>query len=203
MYYGNGAAADGQSASAVWSNGHRAVWHLGATAVSDSTGLGHTGTDVGSTVAATAKIGGGRQFNGTTARVTVANAADISFAATASFTLSAWAQVPTLPAKWTGVVTKSRDAAPWYGLWIDPSATWIGGGAPNLAGSGVATGWSHVAVVQDGVAGTRQLFVNGAPVDSDVAQAANGAGQLWMGGAASVSEYFAGAIDEVRISNAA
>src|SRR5262249_7280765 len=34
-------------------------------------------------------------------------------------------------------------------------------------------------------------------------QAANGAGQLWMGGAASVSEYFAGAIDEVRISNAA
>src|SRR5262249_50405774 len=189
MYYGNGAAADGQSASAVWSNGHRAVWHLGATAVSDSTGLGHTGTDVGSVVAATARIGGGRQFNGTSARVTVANAADISFASTASFTLSAWAQVPTLPTAWTAIAAESRDAAPWYGLWIDDSAHWVAGGPVNITGIPASTGWSHVAVVQDGTAGTRQLYVNGAAVASDVAQAATGTGQLWIGGSASVSEY--------------
>src|SRR5262249_36973320 len=76
MYYGNAAAADGQSVSAVWNNGHRGVWHLGAAAVSDSTGLGHAGTDVGSVVG-TGKMGSGRQFNGTSARVTVADAADL------------------------------------------------------------------------------------------------------------------------------
>jgi hypothetical protein len=203
MYYGNPAAADGQSVAAVWSGGHRAVWHLGATAVTDSTGFGHTGTDVGSVVASTAKVGGGRQFNGTSARVTVANAADISFTATASFTVTAWAQLPAVPATWTGIVTKSRGTAPWYGAWIDTAGQWVAGGPTNLTGGGAATGWSHVAMVQDGAAGTRRLYVNGVLAVSGAAQAANGAGQLWMGGAESVTEFFAGVLDEVRISNVA
>src|SRR5262249_52139892 len=121
----------------------------------------------------------------------------------ASFTLSAWAQVPTLPTAWTAIAAKSRDAAPWYGLWIDDSAHWVAGGPVNITGIPASTGWSHVAVVQDGTAGARQLDVNGGAVASDVAQAATGTGQLWIGGSASVSEYFEGTIDEVRISNAA
>jgi hypothetical protein len=60
-----------------------------------------------------------------------------------------------------------------------------------------------VALVQDGTAGTRRLYVNGALVGSGAAQAGTGTGALWFGGAASVSEFFGGAIDEVRISNVA
>src|SRR5262249_13449665 len=59
MYYGNPAAADGQSVAAVWSGGHRAVWHLGATGGTDSTGVRHTGTDVGGSAVQRDEGGGG------------------------------------------------------------------------------------------------------------------------------------------------
>jgi hypothetical protein len=168
----------------------------------DATGRGHTGTDVGSVVG-TGKIAGGRQFDGASAHVQVPNSVDLTFGATASFTLSAWVRVGTVPAALTGVVTKSRNAAPWYGLWIDAAGRWLAGGPVNIRGSAAATGWSHVAIVQDGVAGTRRLYVNGALVASGGAQAATGWGALWIGGAASVSQYFGGVIDEVRVSSVA
>jgi Concanavalin A-like lectin/glucanases superfamily/Domain of unknown function (DUF2341)/Putative Ig domain len=202
MYYGNPGASAGQSVAAVWNNNHRAVWHLGASAVVDATGRGHTGTDVGSVVG-TGKIAGGRQFDGASAHVQVPNSVDFTFGATASFTLSAWVQVGTVPAALTGVVTKSRNAAPWYGLWIDATGRWLAGGPVDIRGNAAATGWSHVAIVQDGVAKTRRLYVNGALAASGAAQAASGGGALWIGGAASVSQYFGGVIDEVRVSSVA
>jgi len=49
MYYGNSSANDGQSATDVWSNGYKAVWHLNGSA-NDSTANGFSGTVNGATV---------------------------------------------------------------------------------------------------------------------------------------------------------
>jgi hypothetical protein len=46
-----------------------------------------------------------------------------------SFTISAWVHLKEVPQDgWKGVVTKSRDAKPWYGLWIDGEGRWVFGG---------------------------------------------------------------------------
>ena len=56
--------------------------------------------------------------------------------------------------------------------------------------------------VQDAAAGTRTLFVNGVQVASGAAQAGDGMGALWIGGAETTAEFFAGKIDDVRIYRA-
>jgi hypothetical protein len=112
--------------------------------------------------------------------------------------------VPSLPTWWTGVVTKSRAAGNYYGIWISQYDQWATGGEPNpIYGSTVATGWSQVAEVQDGSAGTLVLYVNGVQVGSGPAQASNGTGPLDIGGDGGVTNYLNGTIDDVRLYNVA
>jgi hypothetical protein len=197
MYFGNPTAPAGQNAASVWSSSYRGVWHL--TDFSDSTGKGHTGTNQASTADTAPLIGGARRFNGTSQRVEIAQATDLSFTQANPFTLTAWVKLDSASAAWRGIVTKSRSAFPWYGFWLDPTNHFIAGGPTNINGSvAPTTQWVHLAIVQDG--STRRLYVNGVQAASGSSQAANGTGPLWIGGAASVSEYFQGAIDEVRLA---
>ena len=142
---------------------------------------------------------GALAVNGTDGHIEVPDSPALRFSADQSFTVSAWAYIADLPGAWKSVVSKSRDAAPWYGLWISDANLWVAGGSANIAGPDVSTGWHHLAEVQDGAAGTRDLFVDGVDVASGSASDANGAGALWIGGAVSVSEYFFGLIDDVRV----
>jgi hypothetical protein len=194
LYYGNAAAPDGQNVAAVWT-GHRAVWHLAS--MTDATGQGHTGVNQG-TIDAAGKIGRARRFGG--ARIQVAHAATLSFTAADSFTLSAWVNVESLPSLWKGIVTKSRDAAPWYGIWISSSNKWVAGGPINAPTIPAAIGWSHVTVVQNGPANQRHIYINGLLGNTKVAQDANGIGNLVIGGSNGAAEDFVGLIDEVRLS---
>jgi len=144
----------------------------------------------------------GRQavrFDGSDDAVSAPGDTALLFGAKDPFTLAAWVHVEK-PGKgsWRGVVTKSRDEAPWYGIWIDPSGAWVFGGPASLKGPAAEAGWQHVAAVQD-ASGNRRLHVNGKAVASGKAQAGDGPGAFWLGGAGGVDEFFPGAIGEVRL----
>ena len=96
------------------------------------------------------------------------------------------------------MVTKSRDAKPWYGIWIEAEGRWVFGGPSNLTGCGAIEGWQHVCAVQEG-GKARKLYVNGHLVASGGAVDGDGGGDLWIGGAATTKEYLGGSIGELRL----
>ena len=176
------------------------------TTAADSSGNGHTGTLTNGPIWTTGQLGGALQFDGTNDFVACGtNVPAMKFAASASFTESAWV-FPTKTGAWQGVFTYSRNAAPWHGIWISASNQWgFGGGSgTNLNGPAVNfNAWTHVVAVQTGSSG-RKLYVNGVEVASDtLPQAANGTGACLIGGAGAGSELFGGRIDDVRLYNRA
>ena len=119
--------------------------------------------------------------------------------ASSSYTLSAWVNAGVQSPGWHGVVTKGRDASNWYGVWI-ANGQWVAGSpSGNLMGSQVTSGWHNVALVQDGAAGTRTLYVDGVSAATGASADAGGPGKLWVGGAAGVSEFLNGMVDDVRV----
>jgi hypothetical protein len=137
------------------------------------------------------------EVDGVDGHVEVPHADDLIFGQTDSYTLSLWVNVLMLPGHWAGVVNKSRDASPWYGLWVNSSNQWVAGGT-NIIGSNVsADTWHHLVLVQDGSANTRTVYLNGNIDITGTAIDATGGGDLWMGGAKSVSEYINARIDDV------
>lgn len=145
-------------------------------------------------------------FDGTDDRVTVPNNAALQFGPAANFTLSVWARpASTTRNVWQGVVTKSREAAPWYGLWISNGNQWVFGGPANITGPAlVDTNWHHLALVQNLQATpVRTMYLDGTSVATGGAQDAAGTGTLMIGGSGGVTEFFQGQVDEVRIYNRA
>jgi len=173
----------------------------GVTAA-DSVG-GDNGTLLGEVSWTTGILGGALDFHGggaATARVSIPDESAIDFTAAQSFTLSTWVQPGNTPGKYSEMVSKSRGGSPWYELGIDPNNNWVfRGAASDVEGTAVASGWHHLAAVQNGAAGTRTLYVDGVPVATGQAQAANGTGELVFGEADSVSESFSGILDDVRV----
>jgi ELWxxDGT repeat protein len=194
-------SADASATTALSDNGLRARWRLDETSgvvATDFTG-GHDGTLTSGPAWSSGNLGGALSFDGVDDRVVVADSADFRFTQAQDFTLSAWVNLSALPNRWSAVIAKARGSAAGYGIQIDPSNRWIAAGSTNLVGPTASVGWTHVSVVQNGVANTRKLYVNGVEVASGAAQAANGTGSLWFGGAETVSEFFAGKIDDVRL----
>ncbi|MGH3581657.1 MAG: putative Ig domain-containing protein, partial [Mycobacterium sp.] len=196
-------------------NGLVAYWNLdeisGGTST-DITGNAHTGTWEGEQAADVGYFNGGHWFHGTGAiasRISVVNKTDIQFAANQSFTLAAWVKPSALRGSPEAVIAKSRDTGNYYGIWINAANQWTAKGpGGDVVGPAVTQDvWTHVAVVQDGPANTRKLYINGALAATGTAQAADGSGALWLSqansGGGAVIEAFPGFIDEVRIYNRA
>jgi len=186
-----------------------ARWTLddgGGTTAADSVG-GDNGTLTGETTWVGGVLGGALNFHGggmATARVSIPDKAAIDFTAAQSFTLTTWVTPANTVGKYSEIISKSWGTQPGYGLGIDPNNNWIfRGGTSDVTGTPVALGWHHLAAVQDGTAGTRTLYVDGNPVASGAAQAANGNGELVFAEADGVNERFSGIIDDVRIYNRA
>jgi putative membrane-bound dehydrogenase-like protein len=138
-------------------------------------------------------------FDGKSNHLAMPSTPETSFKAADSFTLSAWVHLTDVPqGSWRGIVTKSRSAAPWYGLWIEPEGRWAFGGGSNVTGCAAIEGWQHVCAVQEG-GKARKLYVNGHLVGSGAAADGDGSGDLWIGGAAATKEYLGGSIGEVRL----
>ena len=139
------------------------------------------------------------KFDGKAGCLAVPHSDDLAFKVGDSFTISAWVHLDSVPHDgWKGVVTKSRDAKPWYGLWIEGEGRWCFGGAGNLTGAAAVTGWQHVCAVQESVGG-RKLYVKGNLSATGNSAEGSGSGDLWIGGAKSTSEYLEGSIGDVRV----
>ena len=196
-------------------NGLVAYWNLDESPTSgtanDATGNGHTGTVNGEAVFAAGYINDGIDLHGTgfaTSNISVPNTPALQFGAAQSFTLSAWVDPENVDGKEQAIIAKSADQGNEYGIWINASNQWVfRGPAGDLIGPTATTStWTHVAVVQDGAAGTRKLYINGAlQATAGTAQAADGAGALWMGqqNVSGTPDSFPGIIDEVRLYNRA
>ncbi len=173
------------------------------SSVSDASGRGNVGTIQNATWTTAGKYGKGLAFNGTTARVTVPDAASLHL--TTGMTLEAWVSPSDVTAAWRDVIYKGNDN---YFL----EATSSRGGVPGAGGTfgevyGTTTlppgAWTHLAVTYDGA--TLRLYVNGTQVSS-VARTgpiATSTNPLQIGGDSLYGQFFAGVIDEVRIYNVA
>ncbi|MEI8229900.1 MAG: DUF2341 domain-containing protein, partial [Candidatus Peregrinibacteria bacterium] len=90
LYYGNPAATDGQSRTAVWDSNFKGVWHLNEATdatVYDSTSYANNSINQTWTQSA-GKINGAGNYNGTSNKINFGNNASLRF--TGSFTASTW-----------------------------------------------------------------------------------------------------------------
>jgi hypothetical protein len=177
------------------------------TTVTDASGNGNTGTISGATWVTTGKYGGALQFNGTSARINVPDAASLHL--TTGMTLEAWVDPSTVNSSWRDVIYKGND-----NFYLEatstnssrPDAGLIAGGTYGDAfGTAAlpANAWSYLTETYDG--STLRLYVNGTQVASTAHTGAitTSTNQLQIGGDSIYGQNFAGMIDEVRIYNVA
>jgi hypothetical protein len=175
------------------------------TGVTDVSGNGNNGTTGNATWTTSGKYGNALTFNGTSARVTVNDAASLRL--TGGMTLEAWVYPTTVNTATRDVIYKGDDNYYLEGSsFAGHKAPAMGGtlGSP-LYGPGAlsANTWAHLAATYDGA--TMRLYVNGAQVASraQTGAIATSANPLQIGGDSIYGQYFAGRIDEVRIYNRA
>jgi VCBS repeat-containing protein len=225
LYYGSSSAASGQNATDVWSNGYVGVWHMngnpsGTQTIQDSSSSNVDGTATGmdATNQVNGPIGGALKFDGTSEYIRVATTStDPTAVDPSQLTIEAWANstgdtgfaerivnrrhTVLIPFESYGLATSSSDGTKLV------NAT----GTPDLAGttgSLPADRWRYVTGVLSG--STSSLYVDGAlnATDTGVTSLGSsddditiGAGE--MGLTSTVSQYWRGGIDEVRLSNVA
>lgn len=139
--------------------------------------------------------------DGVNGHVEVPHDDDMVFSSTDSYTIMAWTYIEALEGSWQTVMAKSRDQGTHYGIWITDTGEWMGGGWENRGSPAITQVWIHIAYVQDGDAGTGVTYINGALDWSGGTRDGTGAGDFWIGGGGSVTEFLQGMIDEVRVYN--
>jgi uncharacterized repeat protein (TIGR01451 family) len=171
----------------------------------DASGQGHTGTISSATWTAAGKFGSALSFNGTSAWVTVADAASLDL--TTGLTIEAWIN-PTSGTGWRSVILKEGASALAYALYSNNNASRPAGYVhtnSDIAVNGIAavplSTWTHLALTYDGA--TMRMFVNGVQVSTKAltGSASVTSGALRIGGNSVWGEYFRGLIDEIRIYN--
>jgi Concanavalin A-like lectin/glucanases superfamily/Domain of unknown function (DUF1929)/Bacterial Ig domain len=173
----------------------------------DESGQGNTGTLSNATWTAAGKFGSALSFNGTSAWVTIADAASLHL--TTGMTIEAWVN-PTVGTGWRSAILKETPGGLAFALYTANNASRPTGYAhvgSDEAVTGVAAvplnAWTHLAVTYDGA--SLRLYVNGALVKTTALSGAmaTSTSALRIGGNAVWGEYFKGVIDEVRIYNRA
>ena len=182
--------------------------------VEDLTGDGHTATVEGAEWTEHGRYGGAMEFDpAKEAVVKVPDSPELDFSE--EFTLEAWVRPDSAYEELVPAISKAAGEGeetygPAYGLYaagaeydhpmvaIRPVA-----GPKNYVQAGQALpahAWSHVAMVYDGSA--MHVYVDGEEVNEAPSEyPAITAGDLEIGGAGPLGEYFDGRIDEVRIYN--
>ncbi|TCO54365.1 LamG-like jellyroll fold domain-containing protein [Actinocrispum wychmicini] len=178
------------------------------TTLTDRTGRGHNGTVAGATWTA-GNTGGALSFNGTSDMVTIADANDLDL--TSAMTVEAWVRPAAGTPNWRSVLMKERTGGLVYALYSDNAAGhpagYVGIGSTDrsatIPGTIPATTWTHLAVTYN--ATTIRFYVNGTEVAStpSTGNMAASTGALRIGGNGVWGEFFAGAIDDVRVYNRA
>src|SRR5262249_17206830 len=177
------------------------------TAVTDASGNGHTGTIANATWAAAGRYGKALSFNGTSAVVTIPNAAALQLSG--GMTMEAWVNPSTVSSAWRDVIYKGNDN---YSLEATsdhashPDAGLIAGGSyADAFGTAALTAnsWSYLTETYDGA--TLRLYVNGTQAASTAKTGAiaSSANPLQIGGDSLYGQNFAGLIDEIRVYSVA
>jgi chitodextrinase len=172
----------------------------------DASGNTNTGTITNAARSGAGKFGGALSFDGTSARVTVPDAASLDL--TNAATLEAWVRPSVAPAGWRAILHKDVDR---YYLMAGSEPNHrpavggtFGGANQNVIGTSVlaVNTWTHLAATYDRT--TIRLYVNGVQVASGAQTAAIATSNAVLTiGADYYGEHFAGLIDEVRIYNRA
>jgi outer membrane protein assembly factor BamB len=177
------------------------------TTVTDASGNGNNGTITNATWVTTGKYGDALKFNGTSALVTVPDAASLHLSA--GMTLEAWVNPSTVNANWRDVIYKAND-----NFYLEATST--NGSVPDagmIAGGSYAdafgtaalsvNAWSYLTETYDG--SMLRLYVNGTQVASTAhtGAIATSTNPLQIGGDSLYGQNFAGLIDEVRVYNVA
>jgi hypothetical protein len=179
------------------------------TALTDRTTHGHNGTLSGPTWTAAGRNGGALSFDGVNDSVRVSDHNDLDL--TTGMTVEAWVRPTALGNGWRTVVFKEQPGHMTYALYAGTDSgrptgqAYVGGERDARGPSGIALNtWTHLATSYDGT--TVRLYVNGSEVRALAAPGsmAVSTGPLKLGGNAIFgSEWFAGALDDVRIYNRA
>ena len=180
------------------------------TTVADASGNGHTGTITAATWAATGKYGKALQFNGSSALVTVPDAASLHLSS--AMTLEAWVNPSNVEPRWRDVVYKGDDnyyleATSRHGSPAGARRASFGGSYADALRHGRALRQHLDAPGRSPTtAPTLRLYVNG----TQVAHAGAGAARSpprptrsRSAATASTASTSAGLIDEVRVYNLA
>ena len=177
------------------------------TTVSDSSGNGNNGTITNATWTTSGKYSDALVFNGTSALVTIPDAASLHL--TTGMTLEAWVNPSTVTSAWRDVIYKGND-----NYWLEATsdsgskpaagATLGSSDVDTLGTAALATStWTFLTETYNGSA--LDLYVNGTLVSS-LAQTGNiltSTNPLQIGGDSIYGQYFQGMIDEVRVYNVA
>jgi len=177
----------------------------------DSSGNARHGTAVGNPFFGEGKIGQAMSFDGIDDVVEVPHSAGIGFNDSMNLTVTLWAKPIKLPRlSWTGIITKNRDVggSAVYGIWISNSNQWhfhVGStmGNANIPGAPEPTEeWHFVAMTHDVDATTLRGYVDGLMIyentNSNPAPL-TAQSPLWIGGSQSVTEFYPGQLEDVRI----
>ena len=226
LYYGNSSAASGQNAADVWSNGYVGVWHMngnpsGTQAIQDSSSSNVDGTATGmdATNQVNGPIGGALKFDGTSEYIRVATTStDPTAVDPSQLTIEAWANSTGDTGFAERIVNRRHTIllTPYESYGLATSATdgtqlINSTGSPDLkgtTGSLPADRWRYVTGVLSG--STTNLYVDGTlnatqtgvtSLGSSGDDITIGAGE--MGLTSTISQYWRGGIDEVRLSNVA
>ena len=177
------------------------------TTVNDSSGNGNNGTITNATWTTSGKYSDALVFNGTSALVTIPDAASLHL--TTGMTLEAWVNPSTVTSAWRDVIYKGND-----NYWLEATsdsgskpaagATLGSSDVDTLGTAALATStWTFLTETYNGSA--LDLYVNGTLVSS-LAQTGNiltSTNPLQIGGDSIYGQYFQGMIDEVRVYNVA
>ncbi len=226
LYYGNTAAADIQNSTAVWSNGYVGVWHLngdpsGTQTIADSSSSNVDGTSIGldATNQVSGPIGGALKFNGMNEAIRVATtSSDPTAVDQSALTIEAWANstgdsgvaeriinrrnlVFFTPYESYGLATSADNRTQVVNSTGTPDLTGTVGSLPEDRWrylTGVLSG-STSSLYMDGVLNATQTGVTSLGSNND--DITIGAGEMGLN--STLSQFWTGGIDEVRLSNVA
>lgn len=204
LYYGNPDANRGSNGETTWPDSYVSVHHL--EDFSDATGHGHDCLTLTPPTPTAGPMAGASQFDGEDDLLEIA--ADVAYDLTTDLTVEAWIRVSAFDAAWQGIVTKGDDA--WRLSRNNQTAfvAFVSDPPNNSALVGVTPVddmlWHHVAVTY--AAETKRVYVDGV-LDAEVPLV----GPIGVtthavhigSNAQTANREFAGAIDEVRVSNVA
>lgn len=176
----------------------------GGSSVRDTSGNSNHGTASGTSIA-DGRFAKARQFNGSSDVINTPYTGNLG---TGPLTVEFWVKPATLAPGHQNVIGNRHPQGPntwWIGIFNDGRINYDGGSGPLTSNNGdIETGkWNHVAVTRD-ASNKSTIYKNGVAIATGSQTGDfSGGTNLALGAIYSGGEYFAGVLDEVRISNTA